>query len=232
MEYERIPRNSPFARQYIAIVESLSRLQKSRARGKVFGASAHGFETNPPLKECDVADFESQHGIALPEDYRGFLVHVGNGGAGPYYGVFRLGEMDDGWGHAPWEESNGFVGDLSEPFPHRDRWNDLTGKPEFDASRETDHDYEDEYGERLDEWEQNHYWHPRQVNGAIPICHLGCAYRQWLVITGPEAGHIWCDDRVDYRGLYPLELDDKRRASFIDWYLSWLDDAIKLSAKN
>jgi hypothetical protein len=63
------------------------------------------------------------------------------------------------------------------------------------------------------------------VNGAIPVCHIGCALRRWLVVTGPERGHIWCDDRADQRGLYPLRLHGADRVTFIDWYLDWLRDA-------
>jgi hypothetical protein len=24
------------------------------------------------------------------------------------------------------------------------------------------------------------------------------------VVTGPEAGNVWCDDRADWKGLFPL----------------------------
>jgi hypothetical protein len=46
--------------------------------------------------------FESSNGVSLPEDYRNFLMTIGNGGAGPYYGLEAL-------------NSFGYV--LSEPFP-------------------------------------------------------------------------------------------------------------------
>jgi hypothetical protein len=101
--------------------------------------------------------------------------------------------MDDGHRYIRWKENNGFIGGLAAPFPHTKRWNDLTGKPAFDEARELDEEYEDAYWEKMNEWQESHYWNSRHVNGAIPICHLGCASRQWLVITGPEAGHVWCD---------------------------------------
>ncbi len=65
------------------------------------------------------------------------------------------------------------------------------------------------------------------MNGAIPICHLGCALRQWLVVTGPEAGNIWCDYRADRRGIYPLSAPGKERVTFYQWYRDWLDDVLK-----
>jgi hypothetical protein len=183
-------------------------------------ARFHRYTLNPPLSEEKVRAFEVGHRIALPADYRGFLIHVGNGGAGPSYGVFKLGETDDGWGHAPWRENDGFVGTLSAPFPHTEPWNETSRKPEYDETNE-------EESERcLSEFDER-YFNPSNVNGAIPICHLGCALRLWLVVTGPEAGHIWCDDRADYAGLSPLQQGNAQRVSFIEWYCSWLADALR-----
>jgi hypothetical protein len=193
----------------------------------VFGSETHGFRVFPPLSEERVRAFEAKHRIVLPLEYRGFLMNIGNGGAGPYYGLFKLGEMDDGFEHKAWTEDGGFVGILSEPFPHTEPWNDLTGKPQFDEERENDHEWEYEYNRQLDDWENSHYWNTRHVNGAIPICHLGCALRQWLVVTGAEAGNVWNDDRVDLRGLSPLQQGTLRRVTFLQWYTFWLDEGME-----
>src|SRR5262249_18301515 len=111
-----------------AIRDGLERLRTVKRPPKVFGAGSHGFQLNPPLSESEVRKFEAKHRIRLPEDYRGFLIHLGNGGAGPYYGVFKLGEMDDSFDFRKWKEVGGFVGVLSKPFPHTAAWNDLTGE--------------------------------------------------------------------------------------------------------
>jgi hypothetical protein len=65
------------------------------------------------------------------------------------------------------------------------------------------------------------------VAGVFPICHHGCALRDWLVITGPEAGQVWHDARVDEGGLRPYESTDRSRLTFTEWYLDWLDDALR-----
>lgn len=205
------------------IRDALAALRGSPRPLDVFGCQVHGFRTHPPLTERAVREFERAHRVTLPAEYRGFLIHVGNGGAGPAYGLFKLGEMDDGHGHAPWRSPGGFVGELSEPFPHTAPWNDLSGEPEEDLERDMAED--PEYEEAYNLWEER-YWSPFNVNGAVPICHLGCAYRQWLVVTGPEAGNVWCDDRVDKAGLRPLELPGRDRVSFLQWYRSWLDEAL------
>jgi hypothetical protein len=207
---------------YDQIREALRSLRESPRPIEVFGSEAHGFRTHPPLSEELIRRFEEDHRIVLPAEYRGFLSEVGSGGAGPGYGLFLFGEMDENNGHGPWHEGDGFVGILSEPFPHTGPWNDLSGEPEQDEDRDEDEEWEERYAT----WEEG-YWNPANVNGAIPICHLGCAYRLWLVVTGPEAGHIWCDDRTDNRGLHPLEQGGSPRVTFLKWYRSWLDGALE-----
>ncbi len=204
---------------YEMILHDLRRLRMAPVKPDVFGAESHRFRVNPPLTDEEVRGFERNHQFVLPPDYRAFITLVGNGGAGPYYGVFKLGEMDNGNNDAPWKENDGFVGTLSKPFPHTTPWNDLTGEPAYDEANE------DEYEKQMDFFERN-YFNPGMVNGAVPICHLGCSLRQWLVVTGPEAGNIWCDDRVDHKGLYPLQQVDAKRVSFIRWYRAWLDEAL------
>lgn len=215
--------------EFTAIRVGLRRLQKFTAARKVFGSQAHGFRTHAPLSEQTVREFEAHHYITLPADYRGFLIHVGNGGAGPAYGLFNLGEMDDGFEYAPWIEDGDFVGVLSKPFPHIGPWNDLSEQPVYDESHADDDDFawEDEYGKRLDAWESRVYWNTANVNGAIPICHLGCALRQWLVVTGPEAGNVWDDHRVDFGGLKPVQQAGRARVTFLQWYCDWLEEALR-----
>lgn len=203
-----------------SIRKSLDRCRKARPQPAVFGAGSHLFRLNAPIPESRVAQFESQHEVALPEDYRRFIIDLGNGGAGPYYGIFKLGEMDDCFNHKPWKENDGFIGKLAEPFPHTEAWNDLHAYPE-------EKDDEDAYEVELDAFDKV-YWDSKNVNGAIPICHQGCAYRNWLVVTGPEAGNVWVDLRVDYKGLVPVNLKSGRRAGFLEWYYEWLTCAVAM----
>jgi hypothetical protein len=212
---------------FAAIRDGLKRLRDARRPPKVFGAESHRFRTHPPLTEQAVRQFEAKHRLTLPVEYRGFLLHVGNGGAGPAYGLFKLGEMDDSFGHEAWTEDGGFVGVLSRPFPHTGPWNELSEEPAFDESREDDPEWEDEYQRQVNVWEERVYWNTALVDGAVPICHLGCAERQWLVVSGPEAGNVWDDLRADRKGIKPAERPGRRRVTFLQWYSSWLDDALR-----
>ncbi|MDY3558533.1 SMI1/KNR4 family protein [Gemmata sp. JC673] len=62
---------------------------------------------NPPLRESEVVAFEEKHRITLPEEYRTFLLEVGNGGMGPGEGLKTLTESAE---RSP-------TSDLDRPFP-------------------------------------------------------------------------------------------------------------------
>ncbi len=199
-------------------VFDLARL--AAAGTKVFGSDIHRFQLLPPLSESRVRDFETNYGIVLPKEYREFLLRAGSGGAGPFYGLFAFHHMDDGFVDRPWVANGDFVGSLNTPFPFTGQWNDLTGQPADDLM-DTD---EEEYERQMDSFE-GRYWGP--LDGALPLCNCGCALRQWLVITGSEAGCVWGDKRADYKGMYPLKGPNSDRVSFMSWYRDWLDKSLE-----
>jgi hypothetical protein len=212
-------------RDYIEdIRHGLLQLREATPQPRVFGAEAHEFILHPPLNEAVVRKFENKHRIQLPADYRRFLIELGNGGAGPFYGVFKLGEMDNNYDHKKWKESDGFIGVLAKPFPHVAAWNELPAQPEESED-------EEEY-ERLLNIFDDIYWNTDNVNGAIPLCHEGCATRDWLVVTGSEAGNMWHDARADQKGLRPIVKSGKKRVTFIEWYMYWLKEALSMLRKS
>jgi hypothetical protein len=190
------------------------------AQSRVFGADAHGFRLNPRLSEADVVEFERTHHVSLPSDFREFLTEIGNGGAGPFYGIFPLGKGDDNFSLRVWEEAD--VGILSEPFPFGEEWNDVSAMPPHDL---VDRD-ESEYWKQMEAF-QTTYWGTALVNGAFPICHQGCALRILLVVTGPQAGYLWDDRRSEYAGLKPVRLADGSPATFFGWYDEWLKGCLE-----
>lgn len=205
------------------IHERLNRLRRRDRKHRVFGSAAHDFRLNRPIDVRTIASFEQHHGIALPEDYRLFITEIGNGGAGPAYGLFPFGRHDDSVGLCPWDGSD-LVGDFGSPFPHSEAWN-LEKSFWDDVPQIPDGMPLEEETRLWDEWDRidrEHYWNPALVNGAIPICHLGCALRQWLIVNGDQRGYVWNDFRADCRGLLPLLDEAGRPQSFEDWYLNWL----------
>lgn len=193
--------------RWTQILRDLETLRRLDAEFVLPCADFHKYALNPPLAESDVVHFEIDQKISLPQDYREFLLLVGNGGAGPSYGVQRLGEMYD----VPWSQMPGIVGELSKPFPYTEDWN-------YDPT--TSNAIEETYRQ------QDFYWSGQHVIGAIPICDHGCNLRDCLIVTGPERGNMWLDDRADWQGLYPTTMPNRNRITFFEWYRSWLDSRL------
>lgn len=63
---------------------------------RVFGSGeewgGHHYLFRPMLTDRQLVEFERRHAVELPKDYRLFLSLVGDGGAGPSYGVVSLAE--------------------------------------------------------------------------------------------------------------------------------------------
>ena len=64
------------------------------------------------------------------------------------------------------------------------------------------------------------------MNGAFPICHMGCALRVWLAVEGDQRGRLWRDGRAEYSGVSPVLLKDGSPADFSGWYMEWLQNAL------
>lgn len=112
------------------ILRPLSDLARKDRRRSVFGSAAHDYKLNPPIPVSTIEAFEARNGIGLPDDYRYFITEIGNGGAGPAYGLFPFEQQDDS---VSWEEGD-LIGDVSQPFPHVEAWN----LPESFFEQETD----------------------------------------------------------------------------------------------
>lgn len=161
-----------------------------------FGADHHRYELGSPLTEAEVVAFEQDHSVTLPDSYRRFLLEIGDGGAGPYYGLYRL--YGEGM-RADDREDRTMPGHLATPFPHVDHWNAVTFGPDS----------------VMDEFE---YEEPKWSAGSLNIAHFGCGAFFRLVITGAARGQVWFDDRAADGGLTP-------GPDFHDWYLAWLESS-------
>ncbi len=180
------------------LAAKIAELAKQDIELKTFGAanfgSGHGYQMNQLLTYRELADFENDNNVKLPQDYADFLTKIGNGGIGPYYGLFSLAQsVTDETG----VKTRGF---LSSPFPLSDAFNS------FDDENLSDDDlYDDKY-----------------ICGSIVLSHQGCGYYDRLVITGPQAGQVWFDGRASDQGLSPLnglveQFPHVSRKSRLEW---------------
>lgn len=177
---------------------------------QIFGSASHQYQLNPCITEQRLCDIESAYQIGLPPDYRTFLHVLGNGGAGPDYGVFPIEQS--------LEKSLDDARLLAAPFPHTSAWN--LDPEAVGANFAT--------GERIGEYDAL-YCRDEFVQGALRIHTEGCGRFTLLVVSGSESGHLWLDSRTDDHGIYPLvsAADPEARLTFIEWYEAWLDRSLR-----
>jgi hypothetical protein len=201
-------------------VRNLDRLRALDPDLQQFGALEHEYRLHPTLPEQALAAFEREHGLTLPTEYRLFLAQVGNGGAGPHYGLVPL---------APWRPELRLAGMIAE-FDG-DELVRVDGKPVFvnlGPRPEIDRPADPSRPFLLDApW-------PRRDNDVLPavdahpfdgcilLSEMGDGYRAFLVVTGRRAGEVWEEytHGVAYEAVRPTG------CTFLAWYERWLDDTI------
>ncbi len=145
------------------IARIADKLAEVRRRGcSCFGAESHGFELDAPLDDAEVTRLEAALGVALPDDYRRFLVQLAARGAGPFYG-------------------------LTAPVSWRDHLDGDTPVPDYAArpfvwtpSTPRDDDTWRTIAATLDE----------PLQGSIALGTQGCAYFSVLVVSGEARGRV------------------------------------------
>ena len=192
---------------------------------KLFGAGKHKYLLGPTLTEGEVKSIESRYGMKLPDDYRHFLLEMGDGGAGPYYGVQPLADAIKYSGTA----DNPFI--LSKRFPLNKPlllFDECVGEGTWDdyySRIETDEKYYDKVQRCISRFNKPYY-----TQGTLYLCDYGDAIAFHLVVTGRERGNIWIEDRAgDFGGIFPLSPEGKgeTRTTFLTWYKNWLDRVLQ-----
>ncbi|MFC4064393.1 SMI1/KNR4 family protein [Actinoplanes subglobosus] len=165
----------------------------------------------PPLTGDELAELETQIGVALPEDYRAFLRQAGRGGAGPCYGLFPPRRVAGRW---TWEGSPTRPETLARPFAR------IRGFVPDDYRRERPlHEgIPDLWGEVPADLPEDAV----HSDGLLYLCDMGCAAWVTLVVSGPSRGQIWTDFCADGEGFQPEQNADGSRMTFTDWYRGWL----------
>ncbi len=173
---------------------------------KPFGYQSHRWRMNQPITSKELNDIEKSYSILLPEEYRSFILTVGNGGAGPGYGMFPLETGIEYHRELP-EKSC-----LSQEFPHADYYNPYdditldTYRSQLSAGKIS----EAEYDAILS----------RSNFGTLVVCHEGSGHLHRMIVSGPARGSIWIDSTCSDQGFIPLEV------SFLEWYERWIDDVL------
>ncbi len=195
----------------MAFKDQLTRIQRKLNQAKqkdsaldVFGADEHQYELGSPVSIEEVIWFEEFHNITLPEEYKAFITILGNGGpgsyggAGPYYGIYELGDF----GYM--EPAAKYMAEpcvIDSSITER-KWKTLTA-----------------FQEKLDrhslEYERQY---ELLFSGLMFIGTMGDSGQIMLILNGQDAG------RVVYvnQDLHPPVVREK----FLNWYEAWLDEIL------
>lgn len=165
------------------MVDELSR----RLQAVVRTLKARRMDIGPRRTEAELAAFERAYGVALPREYRRFLLEVGDGGEGPpHYGIVPLGHVPDDYQLSADE----VLGRLAEPFPETEAWV-WEDEPDPDP-------------ERIE----------AVGSGALVLGTDGCGLYSLLVVTGDERGKIWTLADV---GVAPVDPPADFLSWYEDW---------------
>lgn len=184
---------------------------------RIFGADKHQYQFAPPASPEEVQAMQQRLGVTFPEDYVTYLTRLGNGGAGPQYGLYSLEQL------ALWNEH------LPDPVS-RETWLDsrLTPGRWMQAVRKFN---------ALAEEDADAVFH-RMTHGALIIGTQGCTVDTLLLCSGEDAGKIVYIDwnfleekPPHFTGMYFAEwlegyfrkviAGDIIRCSHIHWSVKW-----------
>ena len=140
------------------IREKLKEVQRLKPVG--FGWESHRYRLDPPLEERILTEFERAHGVTLPAEFRRFVLELGDGGAGPAYGL----QPYQNWGQWRSEQETNTA---ALECPIRPGMGD--SRPLAPRSSEI--------------------WH-ELLRGTIEIVCEGCSFSIVLIVTGEYRGRV------------------------------------------
>lgn len=180
------------------VAEMVRELRAADTGFRVFGSEAHRYALRPTLSEPELARFEAEHRVSLPEDYRLFLRTVGDGGAGPYYGLESL-------------ETSALHRNVGGLFPFVEP---AEIGPAEAAAGWVRHE---RTGFLYVGGDAFHDWMDADEPGTLEISHQGCAIYSYLVLTGPARGTVWdgCEEIIP-QGI-----------GFLPWYRAWAETSLR-----
>ena len=197
------------------IADMLDRIRVADPDCRFFGVDTHRYRFGPCLTDNDLQSIEAHYGITLPDDYRRFLLEIGNGGAGPGYGLQRFGFVESA-DEIPTATANGPMrvvqttrnGTLSRQNLYDDSGHEVdpmdisffaTIKP---LARDGDSgpgipSQPFPLSSPFDEWAEECDGDWSDIDPSIGTWNLadyGCAMSARLVLNGPFGGQVWFYD--------------------------------------
>ena len=179
------------------LVKQAGLVDKNR---KVFGSEKHDYQLKPVISLSEVQAYEQKHNIKLPSEYVFFITQVGNGGAGPFYGIYGIHIAKD---YLYYTKSG-------TPF--------LSSKLTKDVWAEKlapmdDDNCPDEIFDQIEE---------EILQGTTSIGTQGCSYETLAIAEGAEENRIfYINNDWDTEGM-PFDT----KTTFLEWYENFFKEII------
>lgn len=181
-------------------------MKKLDTQYHIFGSGSHKYEINPRLNEQEISLFETQNRIKLPLDYRLYLTNIGDGGAGPFYGLNKLTDNDC----KTLDLTQSFIYSYNHPLSLHKLYEET-----LDELSEEEHEAKLEL------------IYQQANQGIIFLSTEGCGMYSVLVVNGEAYGSVWFYDFSNDVGIYPLtNPKNKQPMQFLDWFEVWLDRSL------
>lgn len=174
---------------------------------KLFGSWGHAHLFNKVIDADLLALWEDEMQVTLPEDYRAYLTQLGNGGAGPAYGLSEFSFTSN-----PCVSETCLYSDTQA-----ETFNDVA-KQWYEQEQHTDKELYQRYFEEhpnapkleYGDWDQQIFgpildkrMHQLFSQGMLFIANQGCSNDVFLILNGSHRG--WCHiTSSDYDYSYPL----------------------------
>jgi len=194
------------------VIELLKQAQRIDPKCEKFGAFGHQYKLNQPIQASFVRRVEERYGFTLPEDYFRFITEVGDGGAGPDYGIEPFTDFLEK-GSSPgiekfWEE---YRLSLAKPFAPRKMMAE-----EVEEYAIITRDGYDKNPDRYYIYEKpEESYDLCDTDGFFVLGTHGCQWDFGLVISGDRRGQVF---DTDNEGGYGFAAH-----SFEEFYQNWLD---------
>ncbi len=193
----------------------LDKAREIDSKLEMFGAEKHRYKLNPPVPEAFVRDVEKKCGFTLPNDYRRFITQVGDGGAGPDYGIDPFRGF---WKYGYFQEDRfaeqrrkEWRRSLTLPFSVRPMEPDEIG--EYAFSKEAYQRQPEKFFVWVEpEKESDDRW---CTDGSYELGTCGCQWDHILVLNGEHRGRVFTTDN---EGGFALDA-----YSFNEFYTRYLE---------
>ena len=178
-----------------AIIDELSDLSKLSIATKMgyafqfdtyhlfFGSDTHKYQVCRLLDQDEINRFEHVYQVSLPEDYKNYLMTIGNGGYGfNSFGIYGLSLLKYNPEYELLKNEFTFMKDFDlDKIDVECEWDDCYNCPKNNICLSSSF---------IDGIE---YETMRYQQGTLEIAYEGCDYHHRLIVSGPKKGSVWLD---------------------------------------